>query len=122
MKEKLEEKLSYQFFYRDMEKVFEPTVQQENENTKAVTTGNEDLGKIFLEGVETYNQITQRNNEKLSDLIKSNAIDSSISTTLVNLMNSSNKSHISLTHLIGNRFSINKPNPCFNKRTNFNIW
>ena len=59
MIEKLEEKLSNQIFYRDMEKVFEPSIQQQKEITKAITTGNEDLGKALLQGVENYNQIKE---------------------------------------------------------------
>ena len=42
-----------------MEKVFEPSIQQQRETTKAITIGNQDLGKIILQEVESYNQKTQ---------------------------------------------------------------
>ena len=69
------------------------------------------MRKTILQGVENFNQITHRNNEILYNLIQSNAIDGSITTTIANLINSSKKSHFSLTHFKGIRFSINKPNP-----------
>ena len=78
---------------------------------KTKSTEKESLKKAFLQGGESYNEITQRNNEILSNFIKSNPIDSSITTTLANLRNSSIKSQFSLIHLIGNRFSFKKPNP-----------
>ena len=107
MKERLEEKFSSQKLNHDMEKLLEPSLQQQKEIIKAITTGNEYLGKAILQKVEKYNQTTQRNSEIISNLIKSNAIESSITTTLVLLMNSSNKNHISVTHLNGFRFSMN---------------
>ena len=87
----MQEKLSNQNFYHDLEEVIESSMQQQKENTKALTTGNEDLGKTNLQGGENYNQITRRNNEILSNLIMSNAIDSGITTTLTNLMITSNE-------------------------------
>ena len=111
MKGRLEEKLSNQKIYPDMEKVFEPSNQQEKEITKGITSENEDLGKVFLRRVEKFNQRTQRNNEVLSNLFKSNAIDSSVTTNLASLMKSSNRSQFSLTQLKGNRFIIIKLNP-----------
>ena len=109
MNERLEVKLSNQNFYHKMEKVFGLSMQQQKELPKAQATGNEDVGKAVIHGLE--NQITQRNNEILCNLIKSNAIDSSITTTLANLMNSFKKSEFSLTHNNCIRFSTNKSNP-----------
>ena len=93
-----------------MENVFEPFMQQQTEINSALTTGNEDLIKTILQGKENYNQTTQRSNENLSHLIRSNAKDISINTILANLV-SSNQNQFSLTHLNGNRFSINNLNP-----------
>ena len=111
MRKKLEGKVSNQNYCHGMEKDFEPSIQQQNEITKALSTEKEDLGKTFHQGVENYNQRHRKNNETLSNLIKSIAIDSSITTTLANLLNSSNESQYGLTNLNGNRFSINKLNP-----------
>ena len=72
-----------------MERLFEPSIQQRKEITKSKTTSDDDLGKTFLQGVGNYNKKTQRINETLFNLIRSNAIDSSIKTTLANLLNSS---------------------------------
>ena len=48
MKERLEEKLSNQIFYHDMEKVFEPSIQQQKEITKSITTKKKICEKLFF--------------------------------------------------------------------------
>ena len=111
VKERLEEKLCNQFSYPCIEEVFEPSFQQQNEITKTITRGNEDLGKAFFQGEENDKQKTPRIDEILSNLIKSNAVETSITTTLVNLMTSSSKGQFILTHFKVNRFSMNKLNP-----------
>ena len=52
MKEGFEEKLSDQKFYHGMEKVFEPSIQQQKEITKAITTEKKIWEKAILQGVE----------------------------------------------------------------------
>ena len=68
IEERLKEKTSNQNFYYGMEKLFEPSSQQQKEINKAIITRNEVLGKTILHGVENYDEITQRNNEILSNL------------------------------------------------------
>ena len=78
-----------QNFLKDTQVFFEPTVDQQKklatELTKSITTGSE---KIGLKGPDTYDDLTQRNNEDLNKLISSNVLRTSIVTVFVEPLNS----------------------------------
>ena len=70
---------------------------------------NENLQKSIKE----YDEITNRNNQLVTDLVNSNQVDSSIIKTVSNLLNDKNKSQFSLEPVEGNPnlFIINPTNP-----------
>ena len=64
--------------------------------------------KSIPRGVNSYDPLSQGDDESLTTLIKSNCIDSTNTTTLADLSNSSGKSQFSLTHPSGKMFELNK--------------
>ena len=77
---------------------------------------NKSLQKSIKEGIQEYDEITNRNNQ-LTNLVNSNQVDSSIIKTVSNLLNDKNKSQFSLEPIMGNPrssanlFTINPHNP-----------
>ena len=63
--------------------------------TKATAKGNENLGNAFPYIVENYDEITRRKDKIVAELVKSKAIDSSITSILSNLMNFFERSQFS---------------------------
>ena len=147
-KEKLKEKLGKQDFHYDMEKVFEPvtfkqqelsekqiqtlrdsthaasqtTVQAIENQTQAIGESsnalNKNLQKSIKEGLQEYDEITNRKNQTITSLANSNQVNSSIAKTVSNLLNDKNKSQFSLEpitqenpHSSTNLFTINPSNP-----------
>ena len=147
-KETIKEKLGKQDFHYDMEEVFEPvtfkqqelsekqilalrdstsaasqtTVQAIENQTQAIressNTLNKNLQKSIKEGLQEYDEITNRNNQLLTNLVNSNQVDSSIVKTVSNLLNDKNKSQFSLEPTTQdnprsstNLFTINPSNP-----------
>ena len=70
-----------------MGNVYEQSIDQKNRTTeemaKAITTGNENLGKARFKEVEEYDEVPRRSN-KVTGLVKSNAKDSVYTTLSAN--------------------------------------
>ena len=72
------------------------------------------MQKSIKEGIQENDDITNRNNQLLTNLVNSNqVVDSSIVKTVSNLLNDKNKSQFSLKPIMGNPnlFTINPSNP-----------
>ena len=143
-KERIKEKLGKQDFLYDMEEVFEPvifkqqelsekqiqalrdstsaasqtTVQAIENQTQAIRELSKALNKIIQksikEGIQEYDELTNRNNQLLTNLVNSNQVDSSIVKTVSNLLIDKNKSQFSLEPITQdnpNLFTINPSNP-----------
>ena len=97
------------------------TVQAIETQTQAIRESSNALNKILQksikEGIQEYDEITNRNNQILTSLVNSNQVDSSIVKTVSNLLNDKNKSQFSLEPINGNPrssanlFTINPSNP-----------
>ena len=93
------------------------TVQAIKNQTQAIRESsnalNKNLQKSIKEGIQEYDEITNRNNQLLTSLVTSNQVDSSIVKTVSNLLNDKNKSQFSLEPIEGypNLFTINPHNP-----------
>ena len=140
--ERLKQLLGKQDFHYDMEEVFEPVtvkqaeatknqkqlsekqiqalrdssqtaVQAIQDQTQAIRESNTALNKNLQKSIEEYDEITNRNNQLITNLVNSNQIDSSIVKTVSNLLNDKNKSQFSLEPIKGysNLFTINPHNP-----------
>ena len=119
-KERLKEKLGKQYFHYDMEEVFEPvtakqaestenqkqlsekqiqalrdssqTTRQAIENqTRAIPESSYTLHDNLQKSIEEYDEITNRNNQLVTDLVKANQVDSSIVKIVSNLLNDKRK-------------------------------
>ena len=81
MKKQLKEKLSKQCFYHDLQKGSEISIFQQKKSADELTTSKtkegEKFGNTILKGLQTYDEITQRNNENFSKLTISNIIGAS---------------------------------------------
>ena len=141
-KERLKEKLGKQDFHYDMEEVFEPVTENQKQNiskqqelsekqiqalrdstqttiqaiqdqTRAIRESSNTMQKSIKEGIQEYDEITNSNNQLLTNLVNSNQVDSSIVKTVFNLLNDKNKSQFSLEPFMGspNLFTINPSNP-----------
>ena len=140
--ERLKQLLGKQDFHYDMEEVFEPvtvkqaeatknqkqlsekqiqalrdssqtTVQAIENQTQAIRESNNALNKNLQKSIKEYDEITNRNNQLITNLVNSNQVDSSIVKTVSNLLNDKNKSQFSLEPIEGypNLFTINPHNP-----------
>ena len=78
---------------------------------KAKTTGKEILGYVFFRGRRKNDELTRRINKKLANLVKTNAVDSSNTTTLANLLNYFQRNKLSLRDFSGNKLEINVTTP-----------
>ena len=98
------------------------TVQAIENQTQAIRESsnalNKNLQKSIKEGIQEYDEITNRNNQLLTSLVTSNQVDSSIVKTVSNLLNDKNKSQFSLEPITQsfaqdnpNLFTINPHNP-----------
>ena len=142
-KERLKEKLGKQDFHYDMEEVFEPITENQKQNqtkqqelsekqiqalrdstraasqttVQAIENQTQAIRESIKEGIQEYDEITNRKNQLLTILVNSNQVDSSIVKTVSNLLNDKNKSHFILEPINGNReaapnlFTINPLNP-----------
>ena len=119
-KERLKEKLGKQYFHYNMEEVFEPvtakqaeatenqkqlsekqiqalrdssqTTRQAIENqTRAIPESSNTLHDNLQKSIEEYDEITNRNNQLVTDLVKANQVDSSIVKIVSNLLNDKRK-------------------------------
>ena len=123
--ERLKEKLGKQNFHYDLKEVFEPvafrqqelsekqiqarhdstsaasraasqtTVQAIENQTKAVRESSNILQKSNKEGIQEYDENTNRNNQLLTSLVNCNQVDSFFVKTVFNLPNDKNKSQFS---------------------------
>ena len=137
--ERLKQLLGKQDFHYDMEEVFEPVTVKQAEATKnqkqlsekqiqalrdssqtavqAIRESSKALNKNLQKSIEEYDEITNRNNQLITNLVNSNQVDSSIVKTVSNLLNDKNKSQFSLEPNHGlepmdpNLFTINLHNP-----------
>ena len=94
------------------------TVQAIKNLTQAIRESNnalnKNLQKSIKEGIQEYDEITNRNNQLLTSLVTSNQVDSSIVKTVSNLLNDKNKSQFSLEPIKQDNpylFTINPHNP-----------
>ena len=141
-KERLKEKLGKQDFHYYMEEVFEPVTENQKQNiskqqefsekqiqalrdstqtttqaiqdqNRAIRESSNTMQKSIKEGIQEYDEITNRNNQLLTILVNSNQVDSSIVKTVSNLLNDKNKCQFSLEPIMGNPnlFTINPSNP-----------
>ena len=134
-KERLKEKLGKQDFHYDMEEVFEPVIAKQAEaaakqaeatekqlqalrdSSLAIQESSNRLQQSIKEGIQEYDEITNCNNQLLTNLVNSNQVDSSFVKTVFNLLNDKNKSQFSLELNKGNPrssanvFTINPSNP-----------
>ena len=139
-KERIKEKLGKQDFHYDMEEVFEPVTENQTKHqelsekqiqalrdstqtttqaienqTRAIEHSsdilNKNLQKSIKEGIQEYDEITNRNNQLLTIFVNSNQVDSSIIKTVSNLFNT--KSQFSSEPIEGypNSLTINPNNP-----------
>ena len=142
--ERLKEKLGKQDFYYDIE-VFDPVTVEQAEATKnqkhlsekqlqaigqqtqglrdssqttvqAIRESNNIPNKNIQKSNKEYDEITNRNNERVTDPVNSKQLDSSIVRTVSNLFNDKNKNQFSLEPEEGNPnllnlFTINPHNP-----------
>ena len=118
--DRLKEKLGEQDFHYDMEEVFEPVTAGQAEatenqkqlsekqpqdlhdssqtKTQAIRESsnalNNNLQKSTKEGIQQYDEITNRNNQVLTNLVNSNTVDSSIVRTVSSLLTGRNRSLI----------------------------
>ena len=80
------------------------TTQAIQDQTRAIqessNTPNKKLQKSVEEGIQEYDKISNRNNQVLTNLVKSNTVDSSIVKTVSNLLNDK-KSQFSLEPVEG---------------------
>ena len=138
--ERLKQLLGKQDFHYDMEEVFEPvtvmqleatknqkqlsekqiqalrdssqtTVQAIENQTQAIRESSNTLDKNLQKSIKEYDEITNRNNQLITNLVNSNQVDSSIVKTVSNLLNDKNKSQFSLEPMNPNLFTINPHNP-----------
>ena len=89
------------------------TTQAIQDQTRAIRESSNTMQKSIKEGIQEYDEITNRNNQLLTNLVNSNQCDSSIVKTVSNLLNDKNKSQFSLEPVMGNSnlFTINPSNP-----------
>ena len=107
---------------REASRAASQTVQAIKNQTQAIRESsnalNKNLQKSIKEGIQEYDEITNRNNQLLTSLVTSNQVDSSIVKTVSNLLNDKNKSQFSLEPITQsfaqgypNLFTINPHNP-----------
>ena len=93
------------------------TTQAIQDQTRAIressNTMQKSMQQSIKQGIQEYDEITNRNNQLLTNLVNSNQVDSSIVKTVSNLLNDNNKSQFSLEPVKGsaNLFIINPHNP-----------
>ena len=137
--ERLKEKLGKQDFHYDMEEVFEPVTENQKKSqnqtklesekqiqvlrdstqttTQAKRESSNTLNKNLQKSIKEYDEITNRNNQLLTNLVNSNQVDSTIIKTVSNLPNDKSKSQFSLELVTQfgegnpNLFTINPHNP-----------
>ena len=141
-KKRLKEKLGKQDIHYDMEEVFEPVTENQKQNiskqqeisekqiqalrdstqtttqaiqdqTRAIRESSNIMQKPIKEGIQEYDEITNRNNQLLTNHVNSKQVDSSIVKTVSNLLYDKNKSQFSLEPIMGNPnlFTNNPSNP-----------
>ena len=73
---------------------------------------HKNLQKSIKQGIQDYEEITNRNIQLLTSLVNSNKVDSSIAKTVINLLNDKNKSRFCLEPINDNPnlFTINSSN------------
>ena len=92
-------------------------VQAIENQLQAIRESNSALNKNLQKSIEEYDEITNRNNQLITNLVNSNQVDSTIIKTVSNLLNDKNKSQFSLEPIHGlepmnpNLFTINPHNP-----------
>ena len=90
------------------------TTRQAIENqTRAIQESSDNLQNSNKQGIQDYDEITNRSNQLLTSLVNTNQVDSSIVKTNSKFPNDKNKSQFSLEPKIGNPnlFTINPSNP-----------
>ena len=143
---RLKENLGKEDFYYDMEEVFEPVTAKQAEatknqkllsekqlqalrdssqtavqaienQTKAIRESSNTLNKNLQKSIREYDEITNRNNQLITNLGNSNQVDSSIVKTVSILLKDNNNSQFSLQPVTQfgegnpNLFTINPHNP-----------
>ena len=111
---------------REASRAASQTVQAIKNQTQSIRESSNDLNKnlqkSIKEGIQEFDEITNRNNQLLTSLVTSNQVDSSIVKTVSNLLNDKNKSQFSLEPITQsfatanaqgypNLFTINPHNP-----------
>ena len=78
------------------------TTQAIQDQTRAMRESSNTMQKSIKEGIQEYDEITNRNNQLLTNLVNSNQVDSSIIKTISNLLNT--QSQFSLEPIKGNPY------------------
>ena len=89
------------------------TVQAVENHTQAIRESSNIIIQNLQKSIEEFDEITNRNNHFVTDLVNSNQVDSSIVKTVSNLLNDKNQSQFSLKPVESdpNLFTINPTNP-----------
>ena len=89
------------------------TVQAIENQTQAIRESSKAMNKILQKSIKEYDEITNRNNQLVNNLINLNQVDSSFVKTVSNLPIDKTKSQFSLEPIEGypNLFTINPTNP-----------
>ena len=87
------------------------TTQAIQDQTRAIRESSNTMQKSIKEGIQEYDEITNRNIQLLTNLVNSNQVDCSIIKTISNLLNT--QSRFSLETIKSNPylFTINSHNP-----------
>ena len=134
-KKRLKEKLGKQDFHDDMEEVFEPVTAKQAEATEnqkhlsekqiqalhdsplaiqeSSNTLHDNIQKSIKQGIQDYDESTNRNKQLLTSLVNSNQVDSDIVKTVSNPL-IDKKSQFSLEPITQSNpklFTINPSNP-----------
>ena len=134
--ERLKQLLGKQDFHYDMGEVFEPVtvmqleatknqkqlsekqiqalrdssqtaVQAIESQTQAIRESSKAMNKNLQKSIEEYDEITNRNNQLVTDLVNSNQVDSSIVKTVSNLLNTQSQFRLEPVEGNPNLFIIN---------------
>ena len=72
---------------------------------------NKNLQRPMKEGIQEYDEISNRNNQLLTSLVNSNRVDSSIVKTVSNLLNTQSQFKLEPVEGTSNLLKINHTNP-----------
>ena len=87
------------------------TVQAIENQTQAIRESSNTLNKNLQKSIKEYDEITNRNNQLVTNLVNSNRVDSSIVKIVSNLLNTESRFKLQPVEGYPNLFTINPSNP-----------